>query len=97
MGPDRHLASLTQDHDRAVRAPRDLRPDTETRASAALLAELEARTAAFALVFADAWSRTPRPRIQHPLFGRVSLATGIRFLAVHTRHHAAFLPPTRTS
>ena len=77
----------------AVRAPREVRPDSETRTADELLPELEARTAAFSRVFADAWNAKPRPRIQHPLFGRVSLATGIRFLAVHTRHHAAFLPP----
>lgn len=80
----------------AVRAPREIRPDPETRASSELLAELEQRTATFNQVFEDAWKCTPRPRIQHPLFGKVSLATGIRFLAVHTRHHAAFLPPRST-
>jgi len=81
----------------AVRAPREIRPEPDTRPSAELLAELESRTADFTQLFVDAWHQTPRPRVQHPLFGRVSLATGIRFLAVHTRHHAAFLPPTRTS
>jgi len=78
----------------AVRAPREIRPEPETRSAAELLPELESRTASFAQLFEDAWKRNPRPRVQHPLFGRVSLSTGIRFLAVHTRHHAAFLPPT---
>lgn len=80
----------------AVRAPREVRPDPETRPADELLADLETRTAAFARSFEDVWGRSPRPKLQHPLFGRVSLATGIRFLTVHTRHHAAFLPPTHS-
>jgi len=29
----------------------------------------------------------PRPAIQHPYFGVLNPAQGVRFLAVHTRHH----------
>jgi hypothetical protein len=28
----------------------------------------------------------------HPLFGTVGLDRAIRLIAIHTRHHAAFLP-----
>src|SRR4051812_415717 len=82
----------------AVRAPREIRPEPENTPAAELLAELQRELSAFAATFERAWLETPRPRMQHPLFGRVSLDTGIRFLTVHTRHHAAFLPSTtRTS
>ena len=80
----------------AVRAPREIRPEPETRPAAMVLAELQARTAEFGRLFEVAWNNKPRPTLQHPLFGRVSLSTAIRFLTVHTRHHAAFLPSTST-
>ena len=77
----------------AVNAPREIRPETEERSADAVLAELEDRVRRFNLTFDGAWRTMPRRTLQHPLFGRVSLDQSIRFLTVHTRHHAAFLPP----
>src|SRR6185503_12925762 len=76
----------------AVRAPRAVRPDMVTTNAAELLATLRERTEAFEAAFDQRWRTDPRRRMSHPLFGALSLDQGIRFVTVHTRHHAAFLP-----
>lgn len=78
----------------AVNAPREVRPDPVDTPAAELIPRLEERVATFENAFARAWRHDPQRRLMHPLFGYVSLDQGIRFLTVHTRHHAAFLPVT---
>lgn len=77
---------------RAVRAPREARPDWESTDANTLLGELLSRAEEFEAVFAGTWQGAPRRRVTHPFFGRITLDDAIRLAAVHTRHHAAFLP-----
>lgn len=77
----------------AVKAPREVRPEPEGRPASQLIPEMQTKVETFHAEFERAWRSRPRPRLAHPLFGGVSLDQGIRFLTVHTRHHAAFLPP----
>lgn len=77
----------------AVTAPRAVRPDVEERPAMQLIPEVQSRAADFDAAFQSAWHERPQPRLTHPYFGGVSLDQGIRILTVHTRHHAAFLPP----
>jgi hypothetical protein len=76
----------------AVRSPREVRPDATTAPATELLATLRRRTEDFETSFAAIWRSEPGRRMSHPLFGSLSLDHGIRFVTVHTRHHAAFLP-----
>lgn len=78
----------------AVNAPREVRPDPVDTPAAELIPRMEELVAAFESTFARVWRDDPGRRLMHPLFGYVSLDQGIRFLTVHTRHHAAFLPVT---
>lgn len=77
---------------RAVRAPREARPDWESASASSLLPELQHRTAEFEAEFAAKWTGEPGRRVTHPFFGGITLDDAIRLAAVHTRHHAAFLP-----
>ena len=77
----------------AVRAPREARPEWIVTPRADLVPRLESRARDFEALFALAWRGEPRRRMTHPLFGTVGLDQAIRLIAVHTRHHAAFLPP----
>lgn len=76
---------------RAVRAPREARPEWEVAGAGELLPELLRRTQEFEAVFVDRWNRDPHRRVTHPFFGRITLDDAIRVATVHTRHHAAFL------
>ena len=76
----------------AVNAPREARPDWVETPCAELLAALRLRAQEFDAAFARAWREEPRRRMSHYLFGKLSLDQAIRVVAVHTRHHAAFLP-----
>ena len=78
---------------RAVRAPREARPEWESASASSLLRELRSRTEEFESVFAATWTGEPKRRVTHPFFGGITLDDAIRLAAVHTRHHAAFLPP----
>lgn len=80
---------------RAVRAPMEVRPEGETAARDVLLDELQRAVADFETVFADTWRVRPARRLTHPFFGELSMSQAIRFIGVHTRHHAAFLPAPR--
>jgi DinB family protein len=77
----------------AVRAPREARPDWEAAPRAELVPRLEACADEFNALFTSAWRTNPRRRVTHPFFGTLSLEHSIRMNSVHTRHHAAFLPP----
>jgi hypothetical protein len=76
----------------AVRAPREARPAWVDAPRAELVSRLESRAHDFEVLFARAWRGEPRRGMTHPLFGTVGLDQAIRLIAVHTRHHAAFLP-----
>ena len=76
----------------AVRAPREARPDWETTPRDPLLLELRERAEQLDAVFAETWRADPRRRVTHPFFGDLKLEHAITLSAVHTRHHAAFLP-----
>lgn len=76
----------------AVRAPRGVRPEWEATPRAELLTLLRASTERFITVFEDAWHTQPARRVDHPFFGALNLDQALRLMAVHTRHHAAFLP-----
>jgi hypothetical protein len=77
---------------RAVRAPREIRPEGETGERDALLLELHRAVFDFEAVFAETCRSSPGKRLTHPFFGELSLRQAITVAAVHTRHHAAFLP-----
>jgi hypothetical protein len=77
----------------AVRAPREVRPESVVAGRDDLLPALRVRTEQFDAAFAREWRDNPRRRISHPLFGALSLDHGIRFVSVHTQHHTALLPP----
>lgn len=81
----------------AVNAPREVRPGAITTSADDLLDALRRRTQEFDVAFATAWRTDPHRRMSHYLFGRLTLDQGIRLVAVHTRHHAAFLPSTTGS
>lgn len=80
---------------RAVRAPREVRPDAESAPRDALLLELTREVEAFERVFETAWRERPGTTVTHPFFGPLSLADAITLAAVHTRHHGRFLPDAR--
>lgn len=80
----------------AARAPRESRPTEESGTAAVLLADLRGRVAEFETVYADSWRTTPGQRMTHPYFGTLSLKQSMTMIAVHTRHHAAFLERSAT-
>ena len=76
----------------AVRAPREARPEWESTPPADLLPELERRAGDFEDVVTRAWREQPDRTVTHPYFGKLTLDQTLRLVAVHNRHHAAFLP-----
>jgi hypothetical protein len=79
------------DHIPAARAPRESRPTEGSGSRSDLLAELRLRVVTFESAYVDAWHQRPRQRVTHPYFGTLSLSQAMKLIAVHTRHHAAFL------
>ncbi len=75
----------------AVRASRVSRPDDHPGDRPTLLGELEEAAATFQTRVLETHQRTPRRRVTHPFFNRLSLEQLLRLSAVHTRHHGAFL------
>jgi hypothetical protein len=78
---------------RGARAPREVRPPDGPHDQAKLLADFRERTAEFESVFRDAMASNPSKSVTHPYFGAVDLINAIKVVTVHTRHHAAVLPP----
>lgn len=78
---------------RGARAPREIRPPDGPYDQAALLAEFRERTAEFEAAYRRVLSEQPSKRVSHPYFGAVDLVKAIKLATVHTRHHAAVLPP----
>lgn len=76
----------------AVRAPREAVPEWETTNATDLLPLLRQRADEFDATYAAMCERDPGRCVTHPFFGALSLDHAIRFISVHTRHHAAFLP-----
>jgi hypothetical protein len=73
-----------------ARAPREARPTEDSGSAAALLGELRSRIY-FERAFVEIWETTPTKRVTLPYFGTLSLRQSMTMVAVHTRHHAAFL------
>lgn len=76
----------------AARAPREARPEWEVSPASELLPLLERRGAEFEKALVAAMGSDPRRTVTHPFFGPISLDHALRMVAVHNRHHAAFLP-----
>ena len=81
----------------AARAPREARPEWEPTPCAQLLPQLQRCATEFDELFTRVWRTEPKRRVTHPFFGTLTLDHAIRLSSVHTRHHAAFLPPLQTS
>lgn len=78
---------------RGARAPREIRPPEGPHDQHELLAELRESTEKFEQVFRETWERNAAKTVNHPYFGALDLVDSIRMVTVHTRHHAAVLPP----
>ncbi|HET9424490.1 MAG TPA: DinB family protein [Gemmatimonadaceae bacterium] len=78
---------------RGARSPREIRPPPGPHDQAELLAHLREATTKFEEMFRSTWERAPRRTVNHPYFGALDLEDSIRTVTVHTRHHAAVLPP----
>jgi len=76
----------------AVRAPREARPEWEAGSAAELLPTLRARAAELAETITRLQKDEPGRTFTHPYFGEIAIEHTLTFLAVHNRHHAAFLP-----
>ena len=77
---------------RGVTAPREVRPILERRGSARLLPILLQRVSEFEAAVEFTRAKDPNRTITHPMLGGLSLTHSLKFCAVHTRHHADFLP-----
>ena len=76
----------------AVRAPREIRPESESTPAAELIPLLQSRAEEFSAVIGNLQLTDPARTFTHPLFGQMSIEQTLRALTVHNRHHAAFLP-----
>jgi hypothetical protein len=79
---------------RGARAPREIRPSEGSGDQGELLGEFRESVERFEASFRDALDASPGRMLCHPYFGRLSLVDAIRMITVHTRHHAAVLPPS---
>lgn len=70
------------------RSPKIFQPSGSPAAVGLLLDRFQAATSGFAK---DAAGRPPT--LEHPYFGRLSVADFVRFQAIHARHHQAQLTP----
>lgn len=78
---------------RGARAPRESRPAEGEHDQQTLLNEFRDRTTRFDQVFREIWQRHPKKLVSHPYFGALDLVDAMKTCTVHTRHHAAVLPP----
>jgi hypothetical protein len=78
---------------RGARAPREIRPPEGPHDQQELLTELREATEKFEQVFRAACERDGRKTVSHPYFGALDLVDSLKMVTVHTRHHAAVLPP----
>ena len=76
----------------AARAPRESRPEWEPAPAAELLPLLQARASEFAETISRLQKYEPARTFTHPYFGELVIEQTLTLVAVHNRHHAAFLP-----
>lgn len=76
----------------AARAPRESRPEWEPAPPAELLKVFRDRAAEFAAEVTHLQKHEPRRTFTHPYFGEIGIEQVLTLVAVHNRHHAAFLP-----
>jgi hypothetical protein len=76
----------------AARAPRESRPEWEPAPAAELLRLFHERAATFADTVTRLQKDEPNRTFTHPYFGELALEQTLTLVAVHNRHHAAFLP-----
>lgn len=76
----------------AARAPRESRPDWEAAPASELLALYQQRAGEFAETISRLQKHEPAKTFTHPYFGEISIEQTLQMVAVHNRHHAAFLP-----
>lgn len=76
---------------RGARAPREARPGDGPFDQAATLAALRASSQRFLELLEPAWQRNG-PVLTHHIFGTLGAREALRFMAVHTSHHAQQLP-----
>lgn len=76
----------------AARAPRESRPEWEPAPPAELLPLLRARADEFVSAVTHLQKHEPSRTFTHPYFGEIGIEETLRLVAVHNRHHAAFLP-----
>jgi len=76
----------------AVSAPREVRPESEPAPQSELLPLFRKRAEEFEAALLRTFREAPRRTMTHPMFGSVALDHAVRLSAVHTRHHANFLP-----
>jgi hypothetical protein len=79
---------------RGARAPRESRPAEGDHDQQSLLNEFRERTNRFEAIFRETWERNPGKTVTHPYFGSLDLVDSMKMCTVHTRHHAAVLPPS---
>lgn len=79
---------------RGARAPREARPGDGPFDQAATLAALGASSQRFLVLLEPVWHRNG-PVLTHHIFGRLGARETLRFMAVHTSHHAQQLPEVR--
>ena len=76
----------------AARAPRESRPEWEPAPSAELLPLFRERANQFAETITRLQKHEPKRTFTHPYFGEIAIEQLLTLVAVHNRHHAAFLP-----
>ena len=76
----------------AARAPRESRPEWEPASCAELLPQFHSRATSFADTITRLQKNEPGRTFTHPYFGELAIEQTLTLVAVHNRHHAAFLP-----
>ena len=83
-----------------VRSPREARPDGQGAEQRATIERLRQRALELEMAIDAAGRERPRTKVTHPYLGAFSLEEGLRFAALHVRHHqrqlAAAMDRTRT-
>jgi hypothetical protein len=76
----------------AARAPRESTPEWEPALSAELIPQFQDRAELFAETITRLQRHEPNRTFTHPYFGELAIEQTLTLVAVHNRHHAAFLP-----
>lgn len=88
------LCILAQRLPSGIRAPREVKPDSTAAnvAPADRAVEIRQRAASFEAVLAETAAAGRTVALRHPYFGLLGHAQGLRFIALHTRHHMRHFP-----